>query len=98
MEFSLPHLLMALLVFVLLFGAKKIPEIAGSMGKGIKEFKKGMNEALEDDPRQTQFRDDPRALTARQESAPNVDEEPRREPKRLVDSASGYKEDAGRRT
>jgi sec-independent protein translocase protein TatA len=85
MEFSLPHLLMALLVFVLLFGAKKIPEIAGSMGKGIKEFKKGMNEAFEHDPRQPSLRDDPRALTSRQDSASNVEEEPRREPKRLVD-------------
>ena len=84
MEFSLPHFLMALLVFVLLFGAKKIPEIAGSMGKGIKEFKKGMNEALEEDPSRTQFRDDARALTARQESASNVEEEPRREPSRLA--------------
>lgn len=84
MEFSLPHLLMALLVFVLLFGAKKIPEIAGSMGKGIKEFKKGMNDAFQDDPGQASLRDDPRALIARQEAAPRVEEEPRREPKRLV--------------
>lgn len=84
MEFSLPHLLMALLVFVLLFGAKKIPEIAGSMGKGIKEFKKGMNEALQDDQTQPQVREDPRALVSRQDAAPDVGEESRREPKRLV--------------
>jgi sec-independent protein translocase protein TatA len=81
---SLPHLLMVLVIFMLLFGAKKIPEIAGSMGKGIKEFKKGMNDALHDDSGQPQFQDDPRALTARREAAPNVEEEPRREPKRLV--------------
>lgn len=84
MEFSFPHLLMALMVFVLLFGAKKIPEIAGSMGKGIKEFKKGMNEALDDSSGQSRTADAPRALTTRMDSAP-ADEEPRREPKRLVD-------------
>jgi sec-independent protein translocase protein TatA len=32
-------------VILLLFGAKRIPEIAGSMGKGIREFKKNINEA-----------------------------------------------------
>lgn len=33
-----------LLVILLLFGAKRIPEIAGSFGKGIREFKKSVNE------------------------------------------------------
>ena len=46
----MPHigfaeLLIIMVVILLLFGAKRIPEIAGSMGKGIKEFKKQMNEA-----------------------------------------------------
>mgnify|MGYP001282424604 CR=1 FL=1 len=35
---------LALVVVLLLFGAKRIPEIAGSFGKGIKEFKKNMND------------------------------------------------------
>ena len=34
-----------LLIVLLLFGAKRIPEIAGSFGKGIKEFKRNMTEA-----------------------------------------------------
>ncbi|TES90123.1 MAG: twin-arginine translocase TatA/TatE family subunit [Candidatus Cloacimonadota bacterium] len=33
-----------LLVVLLLFGAKKIPEVMRSFGKGIKEFKKGMKD------------------------------------------------------
>ena len=37
---SLPHLLMVLAVAILVFGPKRIPEIAGSMGKGIREFKR----------------------------------------------------------
>jgi sec-independent protein translocase protein TatA len=32
------------LVVLLLFGAKRIPEIAGSFGKGIREFKKSMSD------------------------------------------------------
>jgi sec-independent protein translocase protein TatA len=32
------------LVFLLLFGAKKIPEMMGGVGKGIREFKKSMTD------------------------------------------------------
>jgi len=42
---SIPHLLMVLAVAILVFGPKRIPEIAGSMGKGIREFKKHISEA-----------------------------------------------------
>jgi sec-independent protein translocase protein TatA len=31
-----------LLIMVLFFGAKRIPEIGASIGKGIKEFKRGL--------------------------------------------------------
>ncbi len=47
---SLPHILMVLMIVMLLFGAKRIPEIAGSMGKGIKEFKKNINDATREEP------------------------------------------------
>jgi sec-independent protein translocase protein TatA len=33
-----------LLVVIILFGGKKIPELAKGIGKGIKDFKKAMNE------------------------------------------------------
>jgi sec-independent protein translocase protein TatA len=38
------EMLMALVVVLLLFGAKRIPEIAGSFGKGIREFKRNMSD------------------------------------------------------
>jgi sec-independent protein translocase protein TatA len=38
------EILIILIVVLLLFGAKRIPEIAGSFGKGIREFKKSVNE------------------------------------------------------
>ena len=38
------ELLLILLVILLLFGAKRIPEIARGLGKGMSEFKKAMNE------------------------------------------------------
>ena len=38
--FSMGHWLIVLAIVVLLFGAKKIPELAKGVGKGIKSFKK----------------------------------------------------------
>ena len=46
---SLPHLLMVLAVAILVFGPKRIPEIAGSLGKGIREFKRHIGEASRSD-------------------------------------------------
>jgi sec-independent protein translocase protein TatA len=44
-----PELIIVLIIFVLLFGAKKLPELGSSIGKGIKNFKRGIDEAGEDD-------------------------------------------------
>ncbi len=41
---SMPELLVILAIVVLLFGAKKIPELAKGLGSGIRNFKKAMNE------------------------------------------------------
>ncbi len=41
---GLPELLIILLIIFILFGAKRLPEIARSLGKAAKEFKKGTDE------------------------------------------------------
>ena len=43
-SFSMGHWLIVLAIIVLLFGAKKIPELAKGVGKGIKSFKKEMSD------------------------------------------------------
>lgn len=40
-------------VIILLFGARKLPELAGSLGKSIKEFRKESKGALSDDESST---------------------------------------------
>jgi len=49
-DLSFSHILILLLVLVLVFGAKRIPEIGSSLGQGIKEFKRSLKEATGDDP------------------------------------------------
>ena len=46
MEFS--HILVVLLVILVLFGAKKIPEVMQGLGKGIREFKKATKDVEEE--------------------------------------------------
>ena len=46
--FSPWHLVIVLAVVLLLFGGKKIPELMNGLGKGIKSFKKAVNEEEEE--------------------------------------------------
>jgi sec-independent protein translocase protein TatA len=39
---SIPELLIILAIVLVIFGAKKIPEIARGFGEGIRSFKEGM--------------------------------------------------------
>lgn len=52
MELSLPHILILLVIVLLVFGAKRIPEIGSSLGKGIREFKNSLKEVGTDQPQQ----------------------------------------------
>jgi sec-independent protein translocase protein TatA len=49
MGLGVQELLLIFLAIVFLFGAKKIPEIARGLGKGMSEFKKGMHEPVNSD-------------------------------------------------
>jgi sec-independent protein translocase protein TatA len=48
-----PELLVILVIVLLLFGAKKLPELSRSLGTSIKEIRKGVNEGLSDDKSST---------------------------------------------
>ena len=84
---GLPEILIILLIVLLLFGAKRIPEVAGSLGKGINEFKRNMTEAQRaitspppvEEPRNLNAAD---PLASRAPVTP--EEEETRAPKRLL--------------
>jgi len=48
-DLSIWHILILVGVMMLVFGSKRIPEIGASLGKGIQEFKRGLNAATSDD-------------------------------------------------
>jgi len=48
-DLSIWHILILVVVITLLFGTKRIPEIGKSIGKGIQEFKRGLQDATASD-------------------------------------------------
>ncbi len=78
--------LMVILVIVLvLFGAKRVPEIGASIGKGIREFKKNINDVDREirDPVREPSRTE-RLNPGEQDFTRRQEEEVRPEPKRLI--------------
>ena len=78
-NFGFWEILLILVVVLLMFGAKRIPEIAGSLGKGINEFKRNLSDA------QRQIVEPPRpADRVGSGTAGEAPSEERPEPKRLM--------------
>ena len=63
---SMPELLIVLAIVVLLFGAKKIPDLAKGMGKGIKDFKKAIKED-EEEPKEIAAKEEPKVEASTEE-------------------------------
>ena len=52
--FGIPELLIVLLIVLVFFGAGKLPEIGSALGKGIKGFKKSMEDGNPEESSQDQ--------------------------------------------
>ncbi len=48
MNLGFTEVLVIVLLIVVLFGSKKIPELGSALGKSIQNFKKGLNQSDED--------------------------------------------------
>lgn len=55
-NFGATEIILILLVVVLLFGGRKIPELFKGIGQGMKEFKKASR--LDDEPVKTEDKED----------------------------------------
>ena len=47
-QIGMPEIIVILLVVVILFGARKLPEIGSALGKAIREFKKAGKDVQDD--------------------------------------------------
>jgi sec-independent protein translocase protein TatA len=83
-NFGFTEMLMLLVIVLVLFGARRVPEIGASIGKGIREFKRNISDVdrqiREPEP---EIRSD-RIAAPERESATRPEDEARPEPKRLL--------------
>lgn len=78
---GMPEILLILVVVLLIFGAKRLPEVGASLGKGIREFKRSFSDtsdAIMGNDEQQQ-----RGLASRQMDATQPPASTGGEPKRL---------------
>ena len=69
---GMPELIIILVIALIIFGPRKLPELGRSLGKSIGEFKKASNElrsTLEEEIRIEEQRDQRAAIRAEQDSA-----------------------------
>lgn len=64
-----PEILLILLIILLLFGAKKIPEVMRGLGQGLREFRRATREATEELERLTSL--EPEAAPTKPAPAPS---------------------------
>ena len=57
---GLPELMIIFFVILLLFGAKRLPELAAGLGKGLREFKKAANDVKDELEDAAKIEDDPK--------------------------------------
>jgi sec-independent protein translocase protein TatA len=83
-NFGFTEMLMLLVIVLVLFGARRVPEIGASIGKGIREFKRNISDV------DRQIREpEPESRTERlaapeHDPVARRDDESRPEPKRLL--------------
>lgn len=78
------EMLLIFVVVLLLFGAKRLPEIGASLGKGIREFKGSIREI----EREVQAVDEPRQESVTSSTSANdEDEDEDEEPRKLTTSS-----------
>lgn len=67
MPIGIPELIVILVIALVIFGPKKIPEIANSLGRSINEFKRGSREV------EASFQGEPRMARPELEAGPTED-------------------------
>ena len=55
---GMPELIIGLVVILLLFGAKRVPELARGLGSGVREFKMGTQEGEVEDKKKEEEKEE----------------------------------------
>ncbi len=80
MPFGGLELVILLVIVLLFFGARRIPELARSLGKGTREFQKGLDEGEEEGPDKAKTGERSEKESSQQEDARLEEQTTRAEP------------------
>ena len=72
-----PELMIIMVIALIIFGPRKLPELGRSLGKSLGEFKKASNElksTLEEEIRMEEFKEERKKIEAEQTSALSVND------------------------
>jgi sec-independent protein translocase protein TatA len=83
-NFGFTEMLMLLVIVLVLFGARRVPEIGASIGKGIREFKRNISDVDRQIREPEPDTRTERLSTPERETVARRDDESRPEPKRLL--------------
>ncbi|KIX84489.1 Sec-independent protein translocase subunit TatA/TatB [Thermus filiformis] len=67
MNLGMPEILVILLIALLLFGPKKLPELGRSLGQSIREFKRGAQEIREELEKAVDVKEEVKPASAKEE-------------------------------
>ena len=70
------ELIIALVIILLLFGAKRIPELARGLGSGVKEFKAGTREGQLEEKKNEEKAEEEQTASAEEKDGTRVEDEP----------------------
>lgn len=77
MNLGMPEILLILLVALLIFGPKKLPELGRSLGQSIREFKRGAQEIREELEKSVEVKEVKEVKEEKPITAPSAKEEPK---------------------
>ena len=66
MSLGMPEILVILLVALLIFGPRKLPELGRSLGQSIREFKRGAQEIRGELEKGIEVKDEPKPAAAQE--------------------------------
>ncbi len=75
-SFGGTELIIALVIILLLFGAKRIPELARGLGSGVREFKAGTREGQLEEKKNEEKADEEETASAEDKAGTRVEDEP----------------------
>ena len=67
---GVPELLIILAILLVLFGAKRLPDLARSLGRSVKELQDGLEEGASDDGDDADASDDSQEAKATEDPSP----------------------------